>query len=111
MFSINPLITWSLYLGFALFAPIGLPAGGAEILQPAIRKRIHSDPHALTKRCSLYSYPISKAPISSVLNFGNSVRILRTWKSDEGEIWLYVEKASYSFLDSPVHRQRGWLNA
>jgi len=84
-------------LGFALVAPAGLPAGGAERRQPEVRRRqSQQEPLLSTGRQLLRAAPRHQAPVIT--------RVLRGWSDSGGGRWLQVE------LASPAGARRGWLS-
>jgi hypothetical protein len=92
-------------LGFALFAPAGLPAGGAEPRAPEVRRRQRSSepltaPLATALRCE----PQRQAPVIAQAVAGASLRPLRRWFGADGQRWLQVEVAS-----GVAGARRGWL--
>ncbi|MFI0402187.1 MAG: SH3 domain-containing protein [Cyanobium sp.] len=100
-----PALTWAALLGFALFAPASLPAGGAERRLPELRRRESSQEPLLSLRsCSLLASPRRQAPVLTCLEPGIPMRVLRTWLEPSGRRWLQVATAG------PSGRQtRGWL--
>jgi len=98
-------------IGFALFGPAGLPAGGAEARLPELRRRQNSNepltaPMATALRCS----PEHRAPVIAQASSGQPMRLLRSWCSTSGQRWLQVElpapMAAAAVIQSP---RRGWL--
>ena len=100
-----PAHTWAAHLGFSLFAPASLPAGGAERRLPELRRRESSQEPLLSLRsCSLLASPRRQAPVLTCLEPGIPMRVLRTWLEPSGRRWLQVATAG------PSGRQtRGWL--
>jgi hypothetical protein len=99
-----PLWRWAALLGFALVAPAGLPAGGAERRQPEVRRRQSQEepllsPARLVLRCA----PRHQAPAIRCTQVGEPLRVLRHWSEPGGGRWLHVEWAS------PAGVRRGWL--
>jgi|Wag4MinimDraft_19_1082662.scaffolds.fasta_scaffold04030_4 hypothetical protein len=92
-------------LGFALVAPAGLPAGGAERRQPEVRRRqSQQEPLLSTGRQLLRAAPRHQAPVITQADLGAPLRVLRGWSDSGGGRWLQVE------LASPAGARRGWLS-
>jgi hypothetical protein len=100
-----PALTWAALLGFALFAPAALPAGGGERRLPEFRRRESAQEPLLSLRSSaLLASPRRHAPVLTCLEPGIPMRVLRTWLEPGGRRWLQVATAG------PSGRQtRGWL--
>lgn len=101
----QPLLTWAALLGFALFAPTALPAGGADRRLPEFRRRQSTDEPLLNLiSSSLLCSPSCQAPVLAELEPGVPMRVLRTWLEPDGRRWMQVATAS------PAGRPtRGWL--
>ena len=106
---INNLLKNFCLITFALIAPITLPAGG-------IQKSINQNkfPHnineiILTSNTYLYAFPKINAKKLMVLDSGTSITILRNWKVNEKEIWVWVELASNKLFDDPNKITKGWI--
>jgi hypothetical protein len=92
-------------LGFALVAPAGLPAGGAERRQPEVRRRqTDQEPLLSTGRQLLRAAPRHQAPVISHADLGAPLRVLCGWREPDGRRWLRVELASAAGV------RRGWLS-
>ncbi|MEX1324036.1 MAG: SH3 domain-containing protein [Synechococcaceae cyanobacterium] len=98
--------TWRVaaLLGFALVAPAGLPAGGADWRLPELRRRQSSREPLLSVvpqvlRCA----PRHQAPAISRTEAGVPLRVMRRWVQPGGERWLQVE------LPTAAGLRRGWL--
>jgi len=81
-------------LAFALLGPACLPAGGAELRVPELRRRQRSSEPltaaaALALRCS----PRRQAPVIAIAASGEALRPLRRWCAAGGQRWLQVELA------------------
>jgi len=97
---------WGALLAFALLAPVGLPAGGADPKQPSVRRReSRLDPLLSLGFGSLRSSPRSMAPGLCAIQPGEPLHILRRWQSPEGQDWLKVEIRSLSLTAA----RRGWI--
>jgi hypothetical protein len=90
---------WAALLGFALVAPVGLPAGGADRRQPELRRRAIGEPLLSAGSLNLQTAPHHQAPALAHLASDQPMRVLRSWRSDSGERWLQVDAAA----------GRGWL--
>lgn len=90
---------WGALLAFALFAPVGLPAGGVDRRSLELRRRSAGEPLLSTGGQALQSAPAQQAPVVAELGADQPLRVLRSWRSGAGEQWLQVEAAE----------RRGWL--
>ena len=90
---------WGALLAFALFAPVGLPAGGGDRRSLELRRRGAGEPLLSTGGQALQSAPEQQAPVVAELGADQPLRVLRSWRSGRGEQWLQVE----------VAERRGWL--
>ena len=90
---------WGALLAFALFAPVSLPAGGADRRSPEVRRRSAGEPLLSTGGLALQAAPDQQAPPLARLQADQPLRVLRRWRSGSGEEWLHVEASE----------QRGWL--
>ena len=100
-----PLFPWAALLGFALFAPAALPAGGAERRLPELKRRESAEEPLLSSfRCSLHCSPLRQAPVLVDLAPDMPLRVLRTWLEPGGCRWIQV--ATVAPTGRPT---RGWL--
>lgn len=99
-----PGLRWAALLGFALVAPISLPAGGADRRQPELRRRAAGDPLISGSHAELRVAPSHRAPALVSVMREEPLHILRHWHDQRGSRWLMVETST-----GPVHRRRGWL--
>jgi hypothetical protein len=99
---------WVALLGFALIAPVTLPAGGAERRLPEVRRRQAGEPLLPASVRSLQTAPECRAPALAQVAADQPLRVLRSWSDAGGERWLQVEAASGPGL-TPA--RRGWLAA
>jgi hypothetical protein len=91
---------WAALLGFALLAPVGLPAGGGERRQPELRRRQAGDEPLLPLvPAQLRAAPQARAPVLMAVHPDLPLRVLRGWLAPDGQRWLRVELAG----------RRGWL--
>jgi len=90
---------WGAVLAFALFAPVSLPAGGADRRLPDVRRRNAGEPLLSTGRQVLQAAPDQQAPALSQVHPDQPLRVMRSWCDHGGEQWLQVETGD----------QRGWL--
>ena len=100
---------WAALLGFALIAPVTLPAGGPDRRQPEVRRRQAGEPLISAGSRSLQASPERQAPALASLAGDEPLRVLRSWHSPAGERWLQVEAASAPVGMAPA--RRGWLAA
>jgi hypothetical protein len=100
-----PALTWAALLGFALFAPAALPAGGGERRVPEVRRRASPrEPLLNPIRSSLRASPRAQAPVLRPLEAGIPMRVLRTWVEPGGRRWLQVATGA-----AAGRATRGWL--
>ena len=98
-------------LGFALLGPACLPAGGAELRVPELRRRQRaSEPLTAAAAVALRCSPRRQAPVIAIAASGEALRPLRRWCEAGGQSWLQVELApglagSLALGGS----RRGWL--
>ncbi len=106
-------IQWACLLGFALMAPITLPAGGG-LYQAKIplQRQLRSNLSTLIAGDNnfLLSSPFEDAPSLRKLENGTPLTILRTWHYSQEKIWLYVEISSAQMFDRSSNARRGWIN-
>lgn len=100
---------WVALLGFALIAPVTLPAGGADRRLPEVRRRQAGEPLISAGARSLQASPERQAPALARLAGDQPMRVLRRWQSPAGEHWLQVEAAASPAALAPA--RRGWLLA
>jgi hypothetical protein len=100
---------WVALLGFALIAPVTLPAGGADRRLPEVRRRQTGEPLLSAGARSLRASPERQAPALVRLAADEPLRVLRHWQSPAGERWLQVEAAASPAGLAPA--RRGWLVA
>ena len=92
---------WAALLGFALIAPVALPAGGGDRRLPELRRRSVGEPLLSTRRQTLQAAPERRAPALAQLPADQPLRVVRSWRSASGERWLQVE----------AEARRGWVVA
>ena len=74
----GPMLRWSWLLGVALMAPAAMPAGGADVRQPQVRRRVGVGGHLhVASDAPLRLSPLAVAPRLSPLRAGTSLRLLR----------------------------------
>jgi hypothetical protein len=100
---------WAALLGFALVAPVALPAGGADRRLPEVRRRQAGEPLLSGGARSLQASPERQAPALARLAGDEPLRVLRSWRSPAGDRWLQVEAAAAPAGLTPS--RRGWLAA
>jgi hypothetical protein len=92
-------------LGFALWAPAALPAGGGDRRLPEVRRRQSALEPLLSTSCvSLRCAPQRRAPLLGQVEAGVPLRVVHQWFSPEGRRWLRVEAS-----DRGGRPARGWL--
>jgi hypothetical protein len=96
---------WAALLGFALLAPAGLPAGGAQARGLEVRRRECTDePLVSPIGVALLCAPQQEAPVLVALEAGLPLTLLRAWRAPNGQRWLRVATRG------PGDRaRRGWL--
>ena len=99
---------WAALLGFALFAPVTLPAGGGDRRLPEVRRREAGDPLLPAAVRSLRAAPERQAPALTRLAADEPMRVLRHWRTAGGERWVQVEVAPHQ---GAAGGRRGWLPA
>ena len=97
---------WGAVLAFALFAPIGLPAGGAERRLPAVKRRSASEPLVPSRAVALHVAPATGAPQLQRVAAGQPLHVLRRWATSLEERWLLVQLADHPLVEGPT---RGWV--
>jgi hypothetical protein len=97
---------WVAVLAFALFAPVALPAGGADRRHGEVRRRSTGEPLVSESAMALCGAPQSNAPQLKSIAAGEPLQVLRGWASAVGEQWLLVKRPAAAFSDGPV---RGWI--
>jgi len=100
-------------LGFALLAPITLPAGGGAVqTKITLQRRLRSNfsPLIAGDNCFLLSSPLKNAPSLRKLENGTPLTILRTWNHSQEQMWLYVRLSSSQVFDKSTNARRGWIN-
>ena len=100
---------WAALLGFALFAPVALPAGGADRRLPEVRRRQTGEPLLTTASRTLRGAPERQAPVLAQLSGDQPLRLVRRWRAASGQRWLQVEVAGSPAGLTPA--RRGWLVA
>ena len=90
---------WGAVLAFALFAPVSLPAGGADRRLPDVRRRNAGEPLLSTGCQALQAAPDQQAPALAQVHPDQPLRVMRSWRDQAGDQWLQVEAGE----------QRGWL--
>ena len=98
---------WAALLGFALLAPAGLPAGGAQARGLEVRRRICTkEPLVNPNGGALLCAPQQEAPVLVALEAGLPMTLLRAWRAPNGQWWLRVAARG------PGDRaMRGWLQS
>jgi hypothetical protein len=99
---------WGALLAFALLGPVGLPAGGSDPKQSTVRRRQTCfEPLLSLDFDHLRASPIANAPRLAPLPLGEPLRVLRRWRSPDGQDWLKVEMRSADLIGT----MRGWIPA
>ncbi|MFM7268080.1 MAG: SH3 domain-containing protein, partial [Cyanobium sp.] len=86
-----PAWRWAALLGFALVAPISLPAGGGERRQPELRRRLAGEPLLSQSSAPLAVSPSRRAPVLASVMRDQPLRVLRRWQATSDDHWLLVE--------------------
>lgn len=97
---------WSAVLAFALFAPIGLPAGGVDRRNAELRRRIPGEPLVFGSPVPLCGAPDPDAPQLRSIAAGEPLQVLRSWASALGEQWFHVKLPDAALVEGPA---RGWI--
>jgi hypothetical protein len=106
MAGLGPLQTAAV-LGFALFAPAALPAGGAEARAVEVRRRMAREPLLADGSMDLRCAPEQQAPVLTRVPSGEPLQVLRRWRSPRGRQWLQVQVAGAASSGG----RRGWIAA
>lgn len=106
MAGLGPLQTAAV-LGFALFAPAALPAGGAERRAVEVRRRQSQEPLLAADSLALRCAPEQQAPVLRRLPAGEPLQVLRRWRSPRGRQWLQVQTTP----GDGTPGRRGWVTA
>ena len=95
-------------IGFALFGPITLPAGGIQKDLNEYKILNNSKEIILNGNCSLYTFPETNARKLMLLNSGCSLSIIRKWVVDERDVWARVELTN-RFIQPANRATKGWI--
>ena len=106
---INNLLKNFCLITFALIAPVTLPAGGIQKSLTQHKLTTNSKEIILSSNTYLYSFPKLYSKELLVLDRGETLSVLRTWKVSESEIWIRVELSSNKLLDDPNKISKGWI--
>ncbi len=96
-------------IGFALIAPITLPAGGIQRNLNESSILCKSKEIILDERCSLYTFPRLNAKKLMTLDSGYSLSILRQFVVNERDIWARVELSTNRIIEHPGKITKGWI--
>ena len=103
-------LRWAWVLGFALLAPVALPAGGADLRLPSPRRRGRAAPLLSSPGDDLQVTPLQQAPSLVKLKAGTPMEVLRHWTAPDGQRWAYVQVlCGYGFGVGQILK-RGWIN-
>ena len=103
-------LRWAWVLGFALLAPVALPAGGADLRVPDPRRRGSAGPLLASAGEDLQVTPLCQAPSLVKLHAGAPMEVLRHWTAPDGQRWAYVQVLCGSGLGMGQVLKRGWVN-
>ena len=106
---INNILKNFCLITFALIAPITLPAGEIQKSLNPNNSTQNIKEIILVTNTSLYSFPEINAKELLVIDMGTTLSVLRSWRVNEGEIWVRVELAHNKFLDDPNKITKGWM--
>ncbi len=104
-------LRWGLFFGIALLIPVTLPAGAGFRQKPQVKESNFGDPLLSGDRHFLRSSPVPIAPPLRELKVGTPLKVLRSWKSEDGTDWVYVHLESFDEDVSGISAKRGWLSA
>ena len=96
-------------IGFALFGPITLPAGGIQRDLNEYKILNNSKEIILNGNCPLYTFPKTNAKKLMLLHPGTSLSILRQWTVDETNVWFRVELLRNKLIENPNNVSKGWI--
>jgi len=106
----NLFLSWSWILLIALFIPIHLPAGAGSLNKSEIFSIRSNGSLFAGNSCFLRGNPSLGSPVLSKLKIGTPLRIIRLWKSPNGETWYHVQTSEIAMLRSANQLSRGWIN-
>ena len=91
-------------------APIALPAGGAiDITDTEIRRSLSFSQLITCENYFLKASPLDNAPILREIDKGTTLRIVRNWSDEDGQIWMQVQISNFDILDNLEAGRRGWI--
>ncbi len=109
MASLVSFLRWGWLLTIALFMPIALPVGGAQIRLDEVCQSYCPLNVTAGSLCDFRIVPSSSSMILRKVSVGTPMQILRSWESPEGSSWLHVQIISLPFLERNGETQRGWI--
>ena len=100
---------WGCLLIIALFAPIDLPAGGADRRKTEVIFSKEKEFSFAGNSCVLLCSPSFSSQTLCHINIGTPLRIVRFWENQNGEKWVQVQISTPNLIDMPL-ASRGWVN-
>ena len=96
-------------IGFALFGPIYLPAGGIQKNLNNYSNFNKSKEIVLNKTSSIYAMPVTNSKELRSMKIGSSLYVLRHWTSPSNKKWIRVQVVNSIFDNNPDKPLKGWL--
>lgn len=96
-------------MGFALIAPIYLPAGGIQRYLNEYSTLNSSKEIILNSNYSIHCFPQKNSKKLRALPAGSSVYILKQWIGIDKEKWVRVKLSNNLLLNSSNKPLRGWI--
>ena len=102
-------LRWLSLLTIALFMPISMPVGGAQINLDDVLESNPSYHFIAGSFCEFRSTPCPSSRVLRKVSLGAPIQVLRTWESPEGINWCHVQITSIPLLDVSIQPQKGWI--
>ena len=96
-------------IGFALFGPIYLPAGGIQKALNDVVDSCNSREIVLNADCSIYCFPSSNSKELRTICAGSTVSVLKKWGISNDDNWIRVQLVTNIFDNRPNQPIKGWI--